>query len=130
MYYSLQHKVIDNLIVMLLIFSSGGLLFVFNRNMTYGVFIGLLLFALLFFGKALKTNVINTSLFSLSFVSILFIINYFFSISEQSGNKYAYYLMVIWVSILTLTHFLNNRSKETFIRRLHFILKICEIINL
>jgi len=30
MTYSLQHKAIDNLIVMLLVFSSGGLLFAFN----------------------------------------------------------------------------------------------------
>ena len=124
MHYSLQHKAIDNLIVMLLVFSTGGLLFVFNRNMMYGVFIGLLLFTLLFFGKALKKNILNASLLSLFFVSTLFVINYFLGVSEQSINKYAYYLMVILVSILTLTHFLNNRSKEVFIRRLHFILKM------
>ena len=97
MTYSLKHKAIDNLIVMLLVFSTGGLLFVFNRNMMYGVFIGLLLFTLLFFGKALKKNILNASLLSLFFVSTLFVINYFLGVSEQSINKYAYYLMVIFL---------------------------------
>ena len=127
MQYKIEHKLIDTLIVMLLVFSSGGLLFVFNRNIMYGAFFLLLAAAFIFTGRKIKKNVFNASFLTLILVITLFGINYLFAVSEQAANKYFYYLMVIVISTLTLVHFYNNRSKEIFVSRLHFILKLIVI---
>ena len=126
MLYKLKHKAIDNLLLLMLVLSTGGLLFVFNRNISYGVFIVLLLIAFIS-GKQLNKSVFNASLLTLSTVIILFIINYIFAITEQTSNKYAYYLMVVIVSVLTLTHFLNNRNEHILVDRLYFVLKLVMI---
>jgi len=112
---------------MLLVFSSGGLLFVFNRNIMYAVFAFVLAIAFLFTGKKIKTTFFNQSLITFILVIALLSVNYFFAISEQSTNKYLYYFMVISVSVATLFHFYNNRSKDIFISRLYFVLKIITI---
>ena len=127
MRYLFSHKLIDSLIVMLLVFSSGGLLFVFNRNIMYAFFFLLLLAAFIFTGKRIKRRIFNTSFLTLIIVIALFGINYLFADSTQSANKYLYYLMVIITSGLTLVHFYNNRSKDIFVYRLHFILKLIVI---
>ena len=85
----------------MLVLSTGGLLFVFNRNICYGVFIAFLLIAFIPFGKQLNKNIFNASFLALSTVVILFIINYIFAITEQSNNKYVYYVMVVIISVLT-----------------------------
>ena len=126
MLYKLKHKAIDNLLLLMLVLSTGGLLFVFNRNISYGGFIVLLLIAFIS-GKQLNKSVFNASLLTLSTVIILFIINYIFAITEQTSNKYAYYLMVVIVSVLTLTHFLNNRNEHILVDRLYFVLKLVMI---
>ena len=41
-FYSLRAKNLDNLLVLLLVFTGGGLLFVFNRNLMYYSFLGIL----------------------------------------------------------------------------------------
>ena len=45
-------------------------------------------------------------------------------IITQTINKYAYYLTVCTVSLLTLLYFRNNKVKDIFINKLYFILKI------
>ena len=114
----------------MLVLSTGGLLFVFNRNICYGVFIAFLLIAFIPFGKQLNKNIFNASFLALSTVVILFIINYIFAITEQSNNKYVYYVMVVIISVLTLTHFLNNRHEHILVDRLHFVLKLVMIHSL
>ena len=127
MQYPFKHRLIDNLIVMLLVFSSGGLLFVFNRNIMYSIFFLLLIAAFIFTGKKIKKSIFNAAFLTLIIVISLFGINYLFAVSAQSLNKYLYYLMVIITSTLTLVHFYNNRSKDIFISRLHYILKLIVI---
>ena len=127
MQYPFKHRLIDNLIVMLLVFSSGGLLFVFNRNIMYSIFFLLLIAAFIFTGKKIKKSIFNVAFLTLIIVISLFGINYLFAVSAQSVNKYLYYLMVIITSTLTLFHFYNNRSKDIFISRLHYILKLIVI---
>ena len=127
MLYKLQHKAIDNLLLFMLVLSTGGLLFVFNRNVSYGVFIFLLFIAFVFSGKQLNKRVFNASILTLSTVVVLFVVNYIFAITEQTDNKYAYYLMVVTVSMLTLTHFVNNRNESMLIDRLYFVLKLVMI---
>ena len=110
MRYTILHRVFDDLIMILLVFSTGGLLFVFNRNDSYFFLLGILLFTLIFLGSRLKTKLLNSSLLAFFSIVVLIAINYFFAISEQSINKYGYYLMVITVSVLTIIHFLNRRN--------------------
>lgn len=127
MLYKLRHKAIDNLLLFMLVLSTGGLLFVFNRNISYAAFYLLLFIAFFLLGKKLNKNLFNASLLGLSTLLILFVINYIFAVSEQSYNKYAYYITVVTVSLLTLTHFLNNRNESMLVERLYFVLKLVMI---
>ena len=118
------YKIIDTILISLLVLSSGGLLFVFNRNIRYAIFLGVLLLAVLFSKDKFKTKEVNSALLTSLTILFLFYINYIFAISAQTINKYAYYLTVCAVSILTLLYFRNNKKKDIFINRLYFILKI------
>ena len=118
------YKIIDTILISFLVLSSGGLLFVFNRNICYAIFLGVLLLAVLFSKDKFKTREVNSALLTSLTILFLFYINYIFAISTQTINKYAYYLTVCAVSILTLLYFRNNKKKDIFINRLYFILKI------
>jgi len=127
MIYTLKQKFIDNVIVFLLVMSSGGMLFVFNRNVMYAVF--LLLLVSVFIGNIsrLTKSMLSASLLGFFSLLFLFFINYLSAISVQSLNKYSYYMMVIVVCLLTVLHFSNNRQEDYFIARLYFILRIIVI---
>ena len=57
MIYTLKQKIIDNIIVFMLIMSTGGLLFVFNRNLMYFVFTFFLIVTLLsYIQKDIRTE--------------------------------------------------------------------------
>ena len=118
------YKITDIILISLLILSSGGLLFVFNRNICYAIFLGVLLLAVLFSKDKFKTTEVNSALLTSLTILFLFYINYIFAISTQTINKYAYYFTVCTVSILTLLYFRNNKKKDIFINRLYFVLKI------
>ena len=117
------YKIIDAILISLLVLSSGGLLFVFNRNICYAIFLGVLLLAVLFSKDRFKAREINSVLLTSCTILFLFSINYIFAISAQTINKYAYYLTVCAVSILTLLYF-RNKGQDIFINKLYFILKI------
>ncbi len=118
------YKIIDAILILLLVLSSGGLLFVFNRNICYAIFLGVLLLAVLLSKDRFKVKEINSVLLTSFTILVLFSINYIFAISTQAINKYAYYLTVYAVSILTLLYFRNTKKKDIFINKLYFILKI------
>jgi hypothetical protein len=103
--------------------SSGGLLFVFNRNSMY-LFLLLILISSFFTPRKLKKSVINSVVLTFFTLIILVVINYFFAIDEQSTDKYIYYVVVITVSILAMLHFSNNRAPDVFLKRAHFILRL------
>ena len=124
MFYSLREKYTDNLLVLLLVFTGGGLLFVFNRNLMYYVFTAMLVIILLLNFYKLKKELTNSIVFTTISILSLFIINFFFAVSEQSLDKYLYYLTVILSSVLFYVHFKNNRGNQIFLLRLNFILKI------
>ena len=130
MIYTLREKNTDNLLVLLLVFTAGGLLFVFNRNLMYYLFLSILLITFLVNSFKLKRQLLNASIFTTVSVLLLFFINYFFAINEQSIDKYLYYLTVIMSSILFYVHFKNNRGNQVFLLRLNFILKLICIHSL
>tara|TARA_B110000467_G_C18333038_1_gene494959 strand:- start:2002 stop:3264 length:1263 start_codon:yes stop_codon:yes gene_type:complete len=124
MIYTVKQRMIDNLIVFMLIMSTGGLLFVFNRNLSYLIFFTILGFSFSFLGKKLKKITVFSSILTSLLIVSLFLINYIFAFTEQTDNKYLYYLMVVSASILTLLFFHNNRTKNIMIERVYFVLKI------
>ena len=109
MFYSLREKYTDNLLVLFLVFTGGGLLFVFNRNLMYYIFTALLVIVLLLNFFKLKRELTNSIIFTTISILSLFIINFFFAVSEQSLDKYLYYLTVVLSSVMFYVHFKNNR---------------------
>ncbi len=123
-FYSLRAKNLDNLLVLLLVFTGGGLLFVFNRNLMYYSFLTILFLSISFNFQNMKRELLNSIVFTTISVLLLFLINFFFAVTEQSVDKYLYYLTVIMTSVLFFVHFKNNRSNQIFISRLNFVLKL------
>jgi len=119
---TLKQKFLDNLIVFMLVMSSGGLLFVFNRNLSYGIFLVILCISyFLMRNKIYKIN-FNSSIITIIILFGLFVINYLFAVNDQEINKYYYYFMVISVSVFSLTHFANNKNR--LLLRLYTVLQI------
>ena len=127
MIYTLKQKIIDNIIVFMLIMSTGGLLFVFNRNLMYFVFTFFLIVTLLFSRKKANRKLFNTLISCCITIVFLFWFNYTFALSEQAISKYVYYTLVAFVSSLAVFHFLNNRNESAFKLSLYFVLKILVI---
>ena len=123
-FYSLRAKNLDNLLVLLLVFTGGGLLFVFNRNLMYYSFLTILFFSIILNYNNIKRELLNSIIFSTVCVLILFLINFFFAVTEQSVDKYLYYLTVVMTSVMFYVHFQNNRSHQIFLSRLNFVLKL------
>ena len=71
----------------------------------------------------LKRELTNSIIFTTISILSLFIINFFFAVSEQSLDKYLYYVTVVLSSVMFYVHFKNNRGNQIFLLRLNFILK-------
>jgi len=127
MIYTYKQKVIDTLIVFLLVMSTGGLLFVFNRNNMYLLFSCVLITAIFFSRNPLKRKLFNSSIIAFILLLALFWINYSFGLSGQLVSKYFYYMVVIFVSALSFFHFSNNRDMSIFSERLYIILKFFSV---
>jgi len=128
MIYNLKQKFLDNLIVFMLVMSSGGLLFVFNRNLLYGIFVTILIASyFLMRNKILRIN-FNSSIISILLLFCLLVINYLFAVNEQELNKYYYYLMVISVSVFSLMHFADNKNR--LLLSLYSVLRIIVLHSL
>ena len=125
--YAPAKRIVDNIIVFMLIMSTGGLLFVFNRNLMYLIFTGILVFSVVYSTDKTRRRVFNSVIFSVIVFGALFWLNYCFAISDQALSKYLYYMVVIVVSSLSLFHFLNNRDGIAFQLSLYFVLKILVI---
>lgn len=126
------HKSVDVLLIFLLIFSAGGLLFVYNRDISsYGLmFVGLM--ATIFFGRKLNRRVFQTAVITFLFFISVFLLNYLFSIGNQSFIKYGYYLLSTVSSVLVVVHFTNNREHTYFlltIRKVLLFVMAHSIIN-
>lgn len=124
MIYTLKQKLIDTLLMFFLVMSAGGLLFVFNRNFMSILFFGVLIFSILFFGNKLKKSLVHSSILILISFIFVGIINFIFAITEQTTNKYLFYLLSIALSLITFFHFKNNRKSSQFLKTLHFVLML------
>ena len=124
MIYTLKQKFIDNLIVFFLVMSTGGLLFVFNRNVMSIIFFVVLIFSILFFGNKFKKPFVYSSALILISIISIGIINFIFAITEQTEEKYLFYLLSVALSVLTFFHFKNNRNSNQFLKTLYIVLKL------
>jgi hypothetical protein len=121
---TIKHRLFDTILLLLLVFSSGGLLFAFHRKLFSIVLFGTSIFSLLFLGKRIKKSVFNTSLFSLIFFCFIICLNYVYSLGNQSFIKYGFHLLNISSCVFILTHFINNRDSSYFLQRLRWVLRL------
>ena len=127
MKYKMSHRIFDNILVFFLVMSTGGMLFVLNRNLMSVLFFILLLFGIFFLGVPLRKRIVNASIVTFFVVTLLGFVNYSFAIVDQSSNKYLFHFLTITISILFVFHFANNRENETFIKRLYFVLQLISL---
>ena len=122
MIYNLRKQCIDVLFMLMLILSTGGLLFVFNRNIASVLFLLFILFALIFMEDKGKKTIVNAMLLTFSILVLIGIMNYLFVQAEQTANKYLFHLLTVTLSALFLFHFKNNRTSQQLIRSLYVAL--------
>ena len=81
---------LNNFIMFLLVSSTGGLIFVFNRNVSYLFLFFTVLFGFFYVGKGLKKSNYYSALLSFTTLFVLFFCNYFFATNFQSLTKYSF----------------------------------------
>ena len=122
MIYSLRKQCIDIIFMIMLILSTGGLLFVFNRNIASVLFLLFSLFVLIFMEDKWKKTIVNSIGLTFFILVALGIINYFVVETEQTANKYLFHFLTVTLSALFLLHFKNNRTSQQLIRSLYIAL--------
>ena len=110
--------------MLMLVLSTGGLLFVFNRNFCFLVLVSIVIFSLFFLQHRIKSTTFYSSLLVLIVLFSLFAINYTFATNLQSITKYFFFGVTIFTSVLVLFYYNNQASKTVFINSLYFILKL------
>ena len=114
----------DTLLITLLVFSGGSLLFKFYRNELSIILLLVALFNLFFMGNKIKKSIFNTSIFTLVIFLFLIILNYIVAPGSQKFLKYGFHMLNITSCVLILTHFKNSRSSDYFLGIIRNILKI------
>ena len=120
----MKTRALNNIIMFMLISSTGGLIFVFNRNLSFLAFFLIILFSLFFLQNKIKKTNFHSSLLVILFVSSLFAINYIFAINPQSLTKYLFFGITILTTVFTSFYYNNQDNKRVFINSLYFVLKL------
>ena len=120
----MRTKALNIIITFILVSSTGGLLFVFNRNFAFLIFVAIILFSLFYIGKGINKSIYYSSFVALLVVLALFAINFVFAINSQSLTKYSFFGITIFTTVLTLFYFNNQGNKPVFITSLYFVLKM------
>ena len=120
----MKTRILNNLIMFMIVSSTGGLLFVFNRNIAFLVLVSTVIFSLFFLRQRIKKTNFYSSLLVLFVLFSLFIINFTFATNLQSLTKYLFFGVTILTSVLVLFYYNNQESKSVFINSLYFTLKL------
>ena len=120
----MKTRVLNNIIMFMIVSSTGGLLFVFNRNLAFLVLVSSILFSLFFLQHRIKSATFYSSLLVLFILFSLFTINFTFATNLQSLTKYLFFGVTIFTSVLALFYYNNQESKTVFINSLYFTLKL------
>ena len=121
---NLKMRILNIIIAFMLVSSTGGLLFVFNRNSSFLVLAVLIICSLLYIGKGIKKSIFYSTCITFLVVFSLFSINFFFSINPQSIDKYAFFGIIIFTTILALLYFNNQDNRYSLIDSLYFVLRL------
>ena len=120
----LRTKYMNFLIMLMFVFSTGGLLFVFNRNNSFLVLAVMVLFSIFFNRHSIKKSKIKVSFLTFLFVSSFFVLNFLVAPTEQSLIKYSFFGITIFTTILTLFYFKNQQKELLFLTNLYKVLKL------
>ena len=120
----MKTRFLNNIIMFMLVSSTGGLLFVFNRNPAFLVLVSIVIFSLFFLQHRVKSTTFYPSLLVLIILFSLFVFNYTFAVNLQSLTKYLFFGVTIFTSVLVLFYYNNQESKTVFINSLYFVLKL------
>jgi hypothetical protein len=121
----MKNKLLNNLIVFMLVSSTGGLLFVFNRNLSFLFFSLIIICSLFLLGKGLKSKNFYSTFLAFVTVITLFIINFFIAeVQPQSLTKYLFFGVIFFTTTLSLFYFNNQENKNALLDSLYFILKL------
>ena len=123
-------SVLNNIIMFMLVSSTGGLLFVYNRNEAFLTFFLIIVFALFYIGNKVKKTAYYSALLALCVILLLFIINFIFAINPQSLTKYTFFGISIFTTAITLFYYSNQDNKSAFINSLYSILKLILVHSL
>ena len=115
---------LNSLIMFLLVSSTGGLVFVFNRNISYLILVLIVLFSFFYVGKGIKKTNYYSALISFILIASIFFLNYFFATNSQSLTKYTFNSIIIFSTLITLLYFNNQDNNRSFVNSLYFILKL------
>ena len=126
----MKTRLLNNIIMFMLVSSTGGLIFVFNRNYSFLGLVLIILISLFLLQHKIKKIPFYSSLLAILVLLFLFAINYIFAINPQSLTKYLFFGITIFTTALTLFYYNNQDNKGVFINSLYFILKLVLVHSL
>ena len=120
----MRTRFLNNIIMFMLVSSTGGLLFVFNRNFAFLALASIIIISLFLLQYKIKKAPFYSSLLAILALLFLFAINYSFAINPQSLTKYLFFGITIFTTVLVLFYYNNQSNRDVFINSLYFILKL------
>jgi hypothetical protein len=117
-------KSMNFLIMLMLVFSTGGLFFVFNRNYAYLLLVAMIFFSMIYNMHSIKKAEVYSSLLTGILVSFLFLFNFLAAPVEQSATKYLFFGIIIFSTIFTVFYFNNQSVEKLFLSNLYKVLKL------
>ena len=84
----MRTRFLNNIIMFMLVSSTGGLLFVFNRNYAFLALASIIIMSLFYIRIRIKKSIYYSSFLALLIICALFAINYVSAINPQSLTKY------------------------------------------
>lgn len=116
--------IVDTFLVAFLILSTGGLAFVYNRNLMYLIYFIFTFLILITSTKKPKKNLFNSCILSFITVLIIYSINFIFAVNTQAIEKFLFNILVTVICLFVIYHFLNNRSLNRFLKILYICLQL------
>ena len=126
----MKTRLLNNIIMFMLVSSTGGLLFVFNRNFAFLMLASIIIISLFYLRIRIKRSIYYSSFLALLVIGILFAINYVFAINPQSLTKYIFFGITIFTTVLVLFYYNNQSNRDVFVNSLYFVLKLVLIHSL
>ena len=116
--------IVDTFLVAFLILSTGGLAFVYNRNLMYLIYFIFTFLILITSTKKPKKIIFNSCILSFITVLIIYSINFIFAVNTQAIEKFLFNILVTVICLFVIYHFLNNRSLNRFLKILYICLQL------